>query len=391
MKKALVLGVGNAQVDLIKALKARGWWVIGCSYRNEGRGLQYIDQFELVNIIDYPGVKALAQTEQVDLIYSIGSDLAMPTLTRVAAELGLPVLVSHAVAELLQHKFLLRNFLAQHHLSPVEYARVRSLSDLAEWQTFPAIVKPVDNQGQRGVFLAQTMQDVSNQFAESLAQSKSQTLIIEEYLDGPEVSVNTFVVDGEIVVSEISDRLVVEGYTGGIPDGHVFPSRWCADHDCAEIHTLARQCIQALGIQAGPVYFQIKLTSKGPRVVELTPRLDGCHMWRLIKMASGIDLLDATLRLLEGERNLSYPKKPAPVPYHLKFFLRPPGQVFYTQDYPVDTGRSADDYFYEYYYTDGETIRPVNGKLEKVGFYIERLSMAGSAQSHNFLSLGKSS
>jgi biotin carboxylase len=391
MKKALVLGVGNAQVDLIKALKARGWWVIGCSYRHEGRGLQFVDQFELVNITDYPGVKTLAQAEKVDLIYSIGSDLAMPTLTRVAAELGLPVLVSHAVAELLQHKFLLRSFLAEHHLSPMRYARVRSLSDLEEWQTFPAIVKPVDNQGQRGVFLARTMQDVRNQFAESLAQSRSQTLIIEEYLDGLEVSVNAFVVDGEIVVSEISDRLVVEGYAGGIPDGHVFPSSWCDDHDCADIHTLACQCIQALGIQAGPVYFQIKLTSKGPRVVELTPRLDGCHMWRLIKMASGIDLLDACIRLLEGDRNLSFSKVPAPAAYHLKFFLRPPGQVFYTQDYPVDADRNASDFFYEYYYTDGETIRPVNGKLEKVGFYIERLPAAGSAQEHNLHSLGKTS
>ena len=76
MKKAIVLGVGNAQVDLIRYLKSAGWWVIGCSYRHEGRGLEYIDQFALLNITDVDGIEQLAQSEKVDLIYSIGSNSA---------------------------------------------------------------------------------------------------------------------------------------------------------------------------------------------------------------------------------------------------------------------------------------------------------------------------
>ena len=114
MKKALVLGVGNAQVDLIQYLKRENWWVIGCSYRHEGNGLKDVDQFEQVNITDLNGVERLARANHVDLIYSIGSDMAMPTIAHVTSQMGLPGFIDHETASLLQDKVQLRNYLNVH-------------------------------------------------------------------------------------------------------------------------------------------------------------------------------------------------------------------------------------------------------------------------------------
>jgi hypothetical protein len=91
--KALMLGVGNAQVDAIRYLKAAEWWVIGCSYRREGRGLELIDQFELIDIVDSAALEELGRNEKIDLVYSVGSDLAMPTVAKVAHNLNLPCFV----------------------------------------------------------------------------------------------------------------------------------------------------------------------------------------------------------------------------------------------------------------------------------------------------------
>jgi phosphoribosylamine-glycine ligase len=367
-KTAIVLGVGNAQVDLIRYLKSDGWRVIGCSYRYEGRGLEYIDQFNLLNVTDATGIEQLARTERADLVYSIGSDLAMPTVARVASRLGLPSLVCAETAEMLQNKLLLRGFLLANNISPIEHKKVCGQDDLNDWKIFPAIVKPVDNQGQRGVFLANSRDEAIAGIEDSLRFSRSKTLIIEEFLDGPEVSVNTFVKNGETVFSEVSDRLVMEGYPGGIPRGHIYPAMHCSDATLIEVKKLAEDCNRKLTIENGPVYFQAILTIHGPRIVEVTPRLDGCHMWRLIKMVSGVDLLEASVRCLLGESSLDMQVNSGLQSRYIGFYYSLPNKEFHIADH-MPSG--CVDYL-EYYYADGETVRPINGYLEKVGYYIEQ-------------------
>jgi len=301
MRKALILGTGAAQVDAIRHLRDTGWWVIACSYRREGPGLEFVHQFRQINITDVPALEDLARREGVELIYSVGSDLAMPAVARVAAALGLRSFISPALADLTQNKVSLREYLQRRRISPVSYRQLRRRADAAAWNHFPAIVKPADSQGQRGVCRADTMGELLRCLEPALAASRSATAIVEELLEGPEVSANVFVVDGTIVVNELSDRLVVADFPGGIPRGHVLPAQCASEADLAQARSLAGQCIGALGIENGPAYLQMKITSCGPRVVEITPRLDGCHIWRLIREARGIDLLAARFQLLSGE------------------------------------------------------------------------------------------
>ena len=161
---------------------------------------------------------------------------------------------------------------------------------------------------------------------------------------------------------------MVDGYSVGIPRSHVLPSKVCTGDLLRETKELAERCMHALGIQNGPVYFQLKLTSAGPRVIEITPRLDGCHMWRLIRTVTGVDLLDASVRLLSDDKSFDLTIKGDPSASHLNFFLCPPGETFKLEAHPAPQGAAH----VEYYYEDGETIRPINGSLEKAGFYIER-------------------
>ena len=370
MKKALILGVGSAQADAIRYLKESGWLVIGCSYRCEGRGLAWVDQFELIDITDHTALKALARRENVDLVYSIGSDLAMPAVAKVADNLGLPTFVNNDTVELLQNKIKLRQFLGAHNISPVKHRKILSEFDLEEWNSFPAIVKPADCQGQRGVFRADSRQEIKAMFRKSLSFSRSGTVIVEELLEGPEISVNAFVIDSRVVFSEISDRLVVEGYCSGIPQGHILPARKCIGEAACETKILVERCIQALRIEHGPVYFQIKLTPKGPRIIEIAARLDGCHIWRLIHIVTGVNLLETTLSFLMGDNAVFSPRELLEEPHYLGFLLSPPYRIFRQADYQIP----AWALYQECYYQNGELIRPVNGFLEKVGYYLDVFS-----------------
>ena len=120
---------------------------------------------------------------------------------------------------------------------------------------------------------------------------------------------------------------------------------------------------QALNLDAGVLYFQMIVTPHGPRVVEIAPRLDGCHMWRLIQHATGVDLLDMAIRHI-----LSEPVEP-PVwsgvrPAMLEFFCQAPDtSCNQAQAHPGAV-------HLEWYYEPGAIVRRMNGKMEKCGYQI---------------------
>jgi biotin carboxylase len=365
-KRALILGIGPAQADAIRYLKQAGWWVAGCSCRRAGPGAGLVDELAVADIADVDAVADLARRFGVDRVYSVGSDLAMPTVARVSERLGLPCFVSPATADLLQNKVLLRGFLDERGISPVAHRGVQGAADLQGWDRFPAVLKPSDSQGQRRVYRVDTPAEVADRLDSVLAASRTRTAIVEEHLDGPEVSANVLVVDGAIAVEVVTDRHVVPGLPGGIPQAHVAPTRQASPAALRATQALVEQCVAALGIRSGPVYFQIKLSDHGPRIVEIAPRLDGCHLWRLLREVTGVDLLDATFRLLAGDAPDLVPEPARADTATLRFFLDAPGATFSRARHPAsDAGHT------EYYLEDGQTVPAVNGVLEKVGYCLE--------------------
>lgn len=365
-KRAIILGVGNAQVDAIKYLQSEGWFVIGCSYRNEGPGAPLVDQFELINITDHTAIRSLAEKENVQFVYSIGSDFAMPTIVKVSQSLGLPSFLTLDQANHLNDKSSLRNFLFQNQLNPVKFFTAKSLDQALLWDSYPVIIKPIDSQGQRGVFTVQSRGDLAQWFDKAMRFSPSKTVIIEEYLDGPEISANLFLHKGQIIHNFISDRFAVENVPGGIPQSHRLPSKFCFGDALIQTNALIQKCVELIGIKNGPMYFQLKLTSMGPRIIEITPRLDGCHIWQLIKYCWNVNLLALTFRLLlnqplDNDEPLILQKSA-----QLVFSHTPPGEPYTTIGKVLPT----QIIHHVAYYQEGERVNAINGILEKTGYMI---------------------
>lgn len=364
--KILILGVGNAQIDALRYCKEQGYEVHALSYKAEGPGIEIANHFTVINIIDKEAVAEYCAQNNIHIIYSVGSDIAMPTVGYVAKKLNLPLLVEEQTANLLNNKVALRKHLNANNISPISFTEASNLKELKEWNTYPAILKPVDSQGQRGVYEINSAEDIIKYFDKSIANSFRKKVILEEYINGKEISVNAFVLKGEVKYAFISDRRVVEDLPGGIVKGHDFPTTMPLEMQEQTTH-MVKKSIASLNIKNGPVYYQIKYTNHGPRIIEITGRLDGCHIWRLVKMNYGVNLLDLTFRILLGEE----PEFSVPIEkgnMKIDFPLQKPGSIFNQE---LHSGLLKNSLFYEFYYSENETIRPVNGHMEKTGIIIK--------------------
>jgi len=136
-KKILILGAGNAQIDAINYCKAKGYEVIGCSYTDTDHGIPLLDHFRQVNIRDTDGVKALAEEYQVDAVYSVGSDLAVPTAMKVSELLNLPHFVSSDTAAVCHSKHLLRETLGSDFDGNLPFITCASLTVALQFVRYP--------------------------------------------------------------------------------------------------------------------------------------------------------------------------------------------------------------------------------------------------------------
>ena len=288
---------------------------------------------------------------------------------KVSADLGLPHFISYEAAETCHAKHKLRNALGPDFEGNVKYIVCSTLEEALTYDIFPGMMKPVDSQGQRGCFRVDSAEDIREHFAASLDYSIEGKVIIEEFITGKEISVNAYRQGGVTRLAVVSDRVCFDEYPGGLVKKHRIPSKYADDAQQAAAIDLVERISDRVGLTDGPVYCQIKLGSDGkPYVLEIAPRLDGCHMWNLIKHCCGADLLDACFRqLIYGEEVLTETYELPAGDYELEFLCEETNASFDPGKYDL-----ADALFSRAYYSKGDRVYRVNGHYEKCGYVIRK-------------------
>lgn len=214
-------------------------------------------------------------------------------------------------------------------------------------------------------------EDIRQHFSVSLDYSIEGKVIIEKFITGLEVSVNGYMADGELVFAAISDRYAFEEYPGGIIKEHILPSQRAKGQTADEVRDLVNRASKKLGITNGPCYCQIMIGEDGhPYMIEIAPRLDGCHMWRLIRYSCGVDLLDWCFRhLLEGtwpgDATAAAEAEAAMRHCRLTFMSGLTGSTVDRNAFDL-----SDADYVCWYYETGDTVRKLNGYIEKCGYMI---------------------
>jgi biotin carboxylase len=276
-QRLLVLGAGPAQIGLLRAARERDLFVIAVDRDPAAPGFAYADKRALVSTEDEPAVDRLARAENVDGIVSPGADWPVGVAARVAARLGLPHPIDAATATLATTKSRQRERFAE---AGVPQPRV------LEQPVVPSVVKAPDRQGQRGLTFVRADEELAPAIDAAVEASRNGTYIVEEYVDGPEVTVQAVSVDGVFHPLLVTDRLTADPPAFGVALAHVWP---CVYQTQAAIEA-ARAAAAALCVRNGPTYTQVRLGTDGARVVELAARLGGGHDAELVEAVTGISL-----------------------------------------------------------------------------------------------------
>src|SRR5207253_5475096 len=257
------------------------------------------------------------------------------------------------------------------------FAAARDLASAraaAETVGFPAVLKPADSGGQRGVFRLESADDLDAHLHAALAESADGEIVLERFHDG--LALNGLVVarDGDAQVLTLSDRLRPPGIGFGVGWIHVYPTTIFGDV-LAEAERVAAHATRALGLRDGIAFPQLLVTDDGVLVIEVAARIPGGQMADLARHAVGVDLVEVALRQALGEPvpdELVLPRFTQPLA--IRFLTAAPGPLPTGKVLSVGTldkvlafpGVVQADVFLQ----EGETIRPVRLDGDRRGYVI---------------------
>ena len=305
-KKMLFLGGIMQQMPAIIHARKLGYHVITCDYLPENPGHRFADEYHNVSTTDLEGVLALAQHLKIDGIVAYASDPAASTAAYVAERMGLPGNPYESV-KLLTEKDLFRNFLQRHGFnSPVARGYTTyeaALADIDRFK-FPIMVKPVDSSGSKGVVKVHGVSELKAAVDEALSYSRSKRLIVEEFIvkKGYQVSGDGFSVNGKLVFTSYGNEL----YSGNgtreyVALGEFWPSLLTQEQK-KKVDAELQRLITTLGMRTCAYNIEVILDSNdNVYILELGPRNGGSYIPQLIRYATDIDLVDATLKAAMGD------------------------------------------------------------------------------------------
>jgi biotin carboxylase len=305
-KRLLMLGAGVMQGPAINLAREMGVKTLVVDGNPNAPLAAAADRFERVDLKDKEGIEALArsvkETDGLDGVMTAGTDFSA-TVAWVAEKLALPGIPYEAALNA-SDKARMRSCFKQAGIPSPRFLTLNSLPEpgFVLPFAFPVVVKPVDNMGGRGCRRVDSMEELFSAMPEALKFSRSGRAIVEEFMEGPEFSVDALVYKNEITICGFADRhIYFPPYF--IEMGHTMPSIEDSRNYNAMIKTFS-EAVEALGITAGvgAAKGDIKFTPQGPMIGEIAARLSGGYMsgWTY-PYASGVEVTQGAIRLALGE------------------------------------------------------------------------------------------
>jgi cysteine synthase A len=292
----------------LRLLRARGDEVTFLT-RDRAR-YPFLDGFRVVDTEtnDFEVLASLVKRISPDAVVTF-STFYVATVAALAARLGLRFL-SEQAASTCHDKIAARRRLQSAGLTTPSFWVLASEAEakrVAKEVPYPCVMKPSADSGSSGVLRIENERQFLDHFKElssaatnDRGQQRSPAVLVEALLDGPEFSVESMTLGAgnTRIVGITRKHLSAPPYF--VELGHDFPAA-LEDAERAAIEECALRALDAAGYDFGPAHTEVRLTGRGPVIVEINPRLAGGMIPELVRLSTGIDLIDGYLRALGGE------------------------------------------------------------------------------------------
>lgn len=301
MKKLAIIGASYLQQPLVEKCKELGVYSICFAWEDGAVCKDLCDKYYPISTIDKDAILKVCQEEKIDGITTIASDVATLTVNYVAEKMGL-VGNPDKYSLTATNKYLMRQCFMEHNVPSPKYCLTDGvIPEIVRSFVYPVIVKPTDRSGSRGVGKVEKESGLKSAIDRACAESFQKKAVIEEFVEGREISVESISYKGKHYVLQITDKVTTEA-PFFVELEHHQPSS-LPDDIKAKVRDIVLNALEALHIQYGASHSELKITKDGDiRVIEIGARMGGDFIGSdLVKLSTGYDFLKGVVDVAFGE------------------------------------------------------------------------------------------
>ena len=368
----MVLAAGLLQIDVIEKAKSMGYYVLAVDGNPKAPGFNVADKAICADIVNEETMLKIARDEHVDGVIHPCSEVSMAVMGRINDELGLSG-ISREQAICATNKHLMRKAFEKGNAPSPKSILAQDAEDA--WRRLQnefdtdAILKPSRNSGSRGIAKVSRNMDKGDfirAYDEALSESRDHSVLIEQFIEGPEFSIEMIVWQGEIHVLTVTDKKTT-GAPHFVELGHNQPSCFSAT-DVETLKAAAVAGVRALGVNNCACHAEAKLMNGKAYLMEVGARLGGDFIsTELTHLSTGIDMVAAAIDVALGvEPDLSAKEEPKGV--CIRYFCPKPGKLVSISNTEVLNNPHV--YLWEIYPKEGDVIPAVTSSLCRSGHVI---------------------
>ena len=365
--KALVLCGGKPQIALIHELKRRNITAILADANDKAAAVQYADVFYKVSALDVVGIEKIALAEKVDFILSVCADQMLLVVAQLSEKLNLPCYINYETAKNVSSKEYMKRIFVENNIPTAKYivGSSISLSVIGELN-FPLIVKPVDCYSSRGVKKVLNYDELLLAFENAKNLSRTGTVIVEEFVEGLELSVDIYVENGKVNILCIRSLDKIPNSEKFIICRGNYPAKISLATK-GRVQDVAQKIVEAFGLVDTPMLIQMKINDEQIHILEFCARTGGGIKYRLLPKVCGFDVVKAVLDLTLGEKP-HVDIKPLNTFIVDEFLYCNPGILDHTEGFEELLKNGIIDH-YEIYKSAGYQFDEINSSGYRVAYF----------------------
>lgn len=307
MKTLAIIGASYLQRPLVEKAKAMGLRTICFAWEEGAVCKELVDVFYPISIIEKEQILTICRNEHIDGICTIASDVAAPTVAYVAEQMGL-VGNSYETALRASNKLLMRQALTESGIPCPQFLCVQGLDHIEKRLDviqhafrLPLIVKPSDRSGSLGVSKVENWKELYDTIVHAMDLSFKNEVMVEEFIDGDEISVEYISYDSVHYPLQITDK-VTTGAPHFVELEHHQPSL-LPQNICDKVHEITQIALSALGVTNGASHSEYRITQDGRvYVMEIGARMGGDFIGSdLVKLSTGYDFVKGVIEVALGK------------------------------------------------------------------------------------------
>lgn len=362
-KSVLIFGVGELQRSIIQRAKLKGLFTIGIDPCADAMCKDEVDAFEIVGGQDFEGTCAVVEKYGVNAIVTAATDKPLVMMARVAEKYGFPF-YSAETAQWSTDKYQMKQRFLEGGVPCARGRLISKIEDAADLY-YPLIVKPRDNSGSRGVKLCRTKEELAASMAEALEYSHLDTVLVEEYIEGQEYSIEGLHYEGKSEVIQFTEKKTTE-FPYNVELGHKQPAN-LTDAQKDAIRDLISKIAQCMHFENCPSHTELKINERGIFIIETSPRLGGDYITStLVPLSTGINMEDQLLNIALAEKvdtQTGRMEKASGV----SFFCLPEGIVKSIDTSIKEIGNLSGVYCFQLKLKEGDCVGKITSSLNRYG------------------------